>query len=150
MRVTCISTACNTQHAFNFRLVCTVAGESTLSSSDSAIKTTDVKKEMNNYLCLEVQPSDNPLQWWHDHKRHFLSFLVWLRNTFATQRHQFLQKGPSASLGILWLRKDHVYYLRMWVYLFFLLLIVGGLLDIFKVCTHLVCPVTYLINENIL
>jgi len=76
VRVTRISTACNTQHAFNFRLVCTVAGESTLSSSDSAIKTTDVKKEMNNYLCLEVQP-------------------------------------------------------------------VGGLLDMFKVCTHLVCPVSY-------
>jgi len=48
-----------------------VGDSSTSSFSDSSVKTTDVKKEMNNYLCLEVQPSDNLLQWWHDHKRHF-------------------------------------------------------------------------------
>jgi len=39
-----------------------VGDSSTSSSSDSTVKTTDVKREMNNCLCLEVQPSDNPLQ----------------------------------------------------------------------------------------
>ena len=43
----------------------------TLPSSNSVGTIAEIKKEMNNYLCLELQCSENPLQWWYDHKRHF-------------------------------------------------------------------------------
>ena len=47
------------------------SGSSTLPPSDSAGKLAEIKKEMNNYLCLELECSENPLHWWHDHKRYF-------------------------------------------------------------------------------
>lgn len=43
----------------------------TLPSSNSTGTMAEIKKEMSNYLCLEVQCSENPLQWWKDHSRHF-------------------------------------------------------------------------------
>ena len=47
------------------------SGSSTLPPSDSAGKMAEIKKEMNYYLCLELECSENPLHWWCDHKRHF-------------------------------------------------------------------------------
>ena len=47
------------------------SGSSTLPPSDSAGKMAEIKKEMNSYLCLELECSENPLHWWRDHKRHF-------------------------------------------------------------------------------
>ena len=47
------------------------SGSDTLPPSDSAGKMAEIKKEMNNYLCLELECSENPLHWWRDHKRHF-------------------------------------------------------------------------------
>ena len=40
-------------------------------SSNPANTMAEIKMEMNNYLCLEILSSENPLQWWHHHKRHF-------------------------------------------------------------------------------
>ena len=46
-------------------------GDKSSTSSSNPIETmTEIKKEMNNYLCLKLH-SENPLQWWHDHKRRF-------------------------------------------------------------------------------
>ena len=42
-----------------------------LPSSDSVGTRAEIKKRMNNYLYLELQCSENPLQWWIDHSRHF-------------------------------------------------------------------------------
>ena len=43
----------------------------TLPSSNSAGTMVEIKKEMNNHLCLELQCSEDPLQWWNYHNRHF-------------------------------------------------------------------------------
>ena len=40
-------------------------------ASDSTQKEEDIKKEISNYLCLGVKSSENLLQWWLDHGRHF-------------------------------------------------------------------------------
>ena len=46
-------------------------GDNGFTSSSNPVETmTKIKEEMTNYLCLELH-SENPLQWWHDHKRHF-------------------------------------------------------------------------------
>ena len=47
------------------------SASNTFPPSDSARKMAEIKKDMNNYLCLELECSENPLHWWHDRKRHF-------------------------------------------------------------------------------
>jgi len=40
-------------------------------ASDSTQKKEDIKNEISNYICLGVKSSENPLQRWLDHGRHF-------------------------------------------------------------------------------
>ena len=49
------------------------------SSSNPVGRMIEIKKEMNNYLCLELH-SENRLQWSDDDKRHFLYLSLMAKN----------------------------------------------------------------------
>ena len=40
-------------------------------ASDTTQQKEDINKEINYYLSLGVERSENPLKWWQDHQRHF-------------------------------------------------------------------------------
>ena len=40
-------------------------------ASDTTQIKEDIDKEINIYLCLGVECSENPLKWWQNHQRHF-------------------------------------------------------------------------------
>ena len=54
----------------------------------------EIKKEVNNYLYLEVQSSDNPLQWLLDHRRHFPILSHIARKYLCILQNPFPQRGP--------------------------------------------------------
>ena len=55
----------------------------TLPSSNSAGIMVKIKKEMNKYLCLELQCSEDRLQWWNYHNRHFLRLSIMARKCLS-------------------------------------------------------------------
>ena len=46
---------------------------SNYTASDTTQIKEDINKDINNYLCLGVEHSENPLKWWQDHQGHFPS-----------------------------------------------------------------------------
>ena len=60
-------------------------------ASDTTQIKGDIDEEINNYLCLGVERSENPLKWWQDHNDIFPTYPILLRNISASQLHPFCQ-----------------------------------------------------------